>query len=115
MRWDSPHIHQELQAIGNLPEQLPRHSLLIARQFPGFEQSQSLTHGEIAQLSQANIGTLIPCHRQPHRRRIVPQSRSAASRTRHLAHQMLELMAVSMTDARGLIDGGEETLILKSE
>ena len=52
---------------------------------------------------------------QPHGRRVVPQPRAAAGGTRHLAGQLVELPAVVVGGAAGVVDGGEEALVGEGE
>src|SRR5262249_35819997 len=102
------HIHQELQPVRDLAQQFARHLALVPGQVEVLEKGQRLAQGEGAQLSQSVAANTTGGG-------IVLQPGAPAARTGDFVDQVIELLPVNKAYPRGLINGGEEALVLEAD
>ncbi len=107
-------IDQELQAVADLAQQFAGHLLLGRRQLQRLEQSERFAERQGAQFARRQGRAVGP----EGRRQAAASSRSREPRqvrAGDLADQVVEPLAVGGADARRLVDGREQSLVLEAD
>jgi len=103
-------VDEELHPIAHLAQQFAGDALLLLRQFQvSKSRSDSPSCRAPSDEGQGAVG-----EREPTRSGVGAQSRSGTGGARHFADDAVEPLSIDETDARRLVDGGEETLVLEA-
>src|SRR5579872_4289891 len=104
-------IDEELQAIANLAQQLAGELLFRFRQLQRQEQRHDIAKRTLRELAERQH--LARGERETASRRVVAQARAVADRAGHFTYQMVKALAIRRTNARNLVDGGKQPLVLE--
>src|SRR5262249_17944450 len=106
-------IDEKLQAIFHLAQQLAGHLLPGGRQGQGPKQLYGLPERCGAQVAEGE-GRAVRPEGEADRGGVGPQARAVAGVAGDLVDEMVKSLAIHGADARRLVDGGEETLVLEA-
>src|SRR5207248_1017860 len=101
------HVHEELQPVRDLAQQFARDLTLILGELQPFEEADGFAERQVAQRAE---GAAL----EAAGRGVVAQPRAAAVGAGDLADQVVEAVAVDEADARRLVHGREEALVLET-
>src|SRR5262249_46282868 len=103
-----PNIHQKLEAVADLADQVSRDVAFVAAQFQALEERMGPAERPPADAGEGEGAV-------PHRGGVVAEPRPHARGARDVVNHSLELVAINERDPRRFLDGREEPLVLERE